>query len=79
MPNIYDVAKRANVSISTVSRVLNKTGQVSGEKTTRVLQAVKELGYIPNKPARSLMTKRMGLIGVVVPDISNPFYHPLYR
>ena len=77
--SIKDVGQRANVSISTVSRVLNDSGYVSEETRKRVLQAVQELDYTQNRVARSLRTKRSNLIGLVVPDISNEFYSLLAK
>ncbi len=71
---ITEVAKRANVSISTVSRVLNKNYPVSDEVKERVLQAISELNYQPNAVARSLKKQKTNMIGVVVADISNPFF-----
>lgn len=70
---IKDVAKRANVSISTVSRVINESKPVSSEIRQRVLKIIKETGYTPNPVARSLVMKKSQLIGVIVPDISNFF------
>ncbi|NLJ97821.1 MAG: LacI family transcriptional regulator [Tissierellia bacterium] len=68
---IKDVAKLAGVSISTVSRVINKSKPVSSEVKIKVLEAIDELGYKPNAVARSLVTKRSNLIGVIVTDIGN--------
>ncbi|WP_141431667.1 LacI family DNA-binding transcriptional regulator [Bacillus sp. 03113] len=70
---IKDVAKKANVSISTVSNVINKSKWVSPEVSERVLEVVKELGFIPNAIARSLIKKESLLIGVLIPGIENPF------
>lgn len=70
---IKDVAKKANVSISTVSRVINDSKPVSDEIKQRVLKIIKETGYTPNPVARSLVMKKSQLIGVIVPDISNFF------
>jgi len=70
---IKDVAKKANVSISTVSRVINDSKPVSNEIKQRVLKVIEETGYTPNPVARSLVMKRSQLIGVIVPDISNYF------
>lgn len=78
-PSIKDVGERANVSISTVSRVLNDSGYASEKTRKRVLQAVRELDYTQNRIARSLRTKRSHLIGLVVPDISNEFYSLLAK
>lgn len=77
--NIRDVSARANVSISTVSRVLNDSGYVSEKTRRRVLRAVRELDYTQNLVARSLRTKQSHLIGLVVPDISNEFYSLLAK
>lgn len=70
---IKDVAKQANVSISTVSRVINDSKPVSDEIKQRVLRVIEETGYTPNPVARSLVMKKSQLIGVIVPDISNFF------
>lgn len=67
---IKDVAKQANVSISTVSRVINKSKPVSDEVKERVQEVIDELGYKPNPIARSLVMKKTNLLGVIVPDIS---------
>ncbi|RKD27565.1 transcriptional regulator, LacI family [Caminicella sporogenes DSM 14501] len=70
---IKDVARKANVSISTVSRVINDSKPVSDEIRQRVLKVIEELGYTPNPVARSLVMKKSQLIGVIVPNISNYF------
>jgi LacI family transcriptional regulator len=70
---IKDVAKQANVSISTVSRVINKSKPVSDEVRERVEEVIEELGYKPNPIARSLVMKKTNLLGVIVPDISSFF------
>ncbi|TCJ15621.1 LacI family transcriptional regulator [Rubrobacter taiwanensis] len=76
--NIRDVAQRAGVSISTVSRVLNDTGYpVKPETRQRVLEAVEELGFRPNDLARGLHLKRTRTVGLVIPDITNPYYPEL--
>jgi LacI family transcriptional regulator len=79
-----DVARAANVSQSTVSRVLSPTSSdskvlISDETTEKVLAVVKELGYHPNQYARSLRGKKNHMIGMLIADISNPFYHPMVR
>ncbi|HEY8362023.1 MAG TPA: LacI family DNA-binding transcriptional regulator [Tissierellaceae bacterium] len=77
---IKDIAKLANVSIATVSRVINnKPGGVSEETRKRILELVKELGYQPNAIARSLVTKKTKTIGLIIPDISNPFFPDIAR
>ena len=76
--NIKDVAHRAGVSISTVSRVLNDTGYpVRPDKRRRVLEAAKEMGFRPNDLARGLHLKKSRTIGLIIPDISNPYYPEL--
>lgn len=70
---IKDVAKLANVSISTVSRVINGSKPVSPEIAKRVVEVIEETGYIPNPVARSLVMKKSRLIGAIVPDIAT-FY-----
>lgn len=70
---IKDVAQQANVSISTVSRVINDSKPVSDEMKQRVLRVIEETGYTPNPVARSLVMKKSSLIGVIVPNISNFF------
>lgn len=77
--NIKDVAKRAGVSISTVSRVINNSKAVRPKTKTRVLEAIDELGYKPNAIARSLKVKNTMTIGIMVPDISNQFYPEVVR
>ncbi|MBY0221603.1 LacI family DNA-binding transcriptional regulator [Sporosarcina aquimarina] len=74
MVTIKDVAKKASVSIATVSAVINNNKFVSDELKERVEIAIKELKYRPNKVARSLKNKKTNLIGVIVTEITNPFY-----
>ena len=69
-----DVAVHANVSISTVSYVMNSTGPVSAGRRARVLNSVRELDYIPNESARNLKRQSASTIGLVVPDLSNQFF-----
>lgn len=76
---VRDVAERANVSISTVSRVLTGNARVSPELRERVIAAVEELGYRPNALARGLRLRRTAVIGLLLPDISNPFFGQLAR
>jgi LacI family transcriptional regulator len=80
--SIRDVAAAAGVSVATVSRVLNPaSADVPMRKETRdkVERAIDELGYRPNDLARALLQHRTAAIGLVVPDISNPYYPPLVR
>lgn len=79
MTTIRDVAKLAGVSIATVSRVINGEGQVSDDLVSRVHEAVGRLGYQPSAVARSLKTAATEMIGVVIPDIMNPFFPELIR
>lgn len=77
-----DVARAANVSQSTVSRVLSpSTSKVPISEATqqKILEVVKELGFHPNQYARSLRGKKSHMIGMLIADISNPFYHPMVR
>lgn len=72
----HDVARKAGVSQPTVSLVLtrNATARVSDETRERVLQAARDLGYVPNVVARSLVRSRSYAIGIIVPDLRNPFF-----
>ncbi|MET9292545.1 LacI family DNA-binding transcriptional regulator [Streptomyces sp. NPDC003077] len=76
MANIKDVAHRAGVSVATVSRVLNGRSPVA-ETRERVLAAVRELGYRPNNVARALRTARTGALGLIISDLTNPFFTEL--
>jgi LacI family transcriptional regulator len=69
-----DIAQRAEVSIKTVSRVVNGEGEISEATVRRVQEVIDELGYRPNRMARGLVTQRTNSIGLVVPNINNPFY-----
>lgn len=77
MPTIKDVAKKANVSVATVSRVINNTGYVNFETRKIVEDAIDELGYVPNELARSLFRKKSNIIGLIVPHISTYFFAEL--
>lgn len=69
-----DVAERAGVSNATVSYVLNETGKIKEETAQRVWKAVKELDYHPDMIARSMSTKETMQLGIVLEDVSNPFF-----
>ncbi|MGO1052578.1 LacI family DNA-binding transcriptional regulator [Crossiella sp. CA198] len=71
---IRDVARQAQVSVATVSRALSSPNLVREETRERVLSAAAELGYQPNRAARGLITGRTGNLGIVVPDLDNPFF-----
>ena len=79
MPTIREVSRRAKVSASTVSRVLNGTVPVSEDIRERVLAVVEELNYRPNAFARSLVTNRSGGIGVSVNDLGSPYYGAMIK
>jgi LacI family transcriptional regulator len=80
MPSsIEDVAKRASVSISTVSRVINRRGLVNEETCRRVEAAIRELKYRPNAFARGLMLRKSGIVGLVLPDLHGEFYSEVIR
>lgn len=72
--SIHEVAKRANVSIATVSRTINGTRKVHPQLTRRVWKAIEELGYYPNTQARALVSGRSRIFGLVVSEITNPFF-----
>jgi LacI family transcriptional regulator len=77
---IKEIAKEANVSIATVSMVINKKDQNITEATrNRVLEVVKKYNYLPNAMAGSLVTQRTHIIGLVLPDITNPFFPGIAR
>lgn len=79
MAQIKDVAKKAGVSVASVSRVLAGLPVVSEPTRQRVLEAVKELGYRPDLAARRLRSRRSDTIGLVVSDIRNPFFTEVSR
>lgn len=77
--SLEDVAKLANVSISTVSRVINRRALVNKETQQRVEAAIRELRYRPNAFARGLMLRKSGIVGVVLPDLHGEFYSEIIR
>lgn len=79
MATIYDVAKEAQVSLATVSAVVNGSAYVSPALKTRVAGAIRKLGYHPNLLARSLATQRTRTLGMIVPNIANPFWPEVVR
>lgn len=76
---IRDVAAHAGVSHQTVSRVINNSERVSPKTRAKVQSAIEELGYQPNRLARSLVTQKTHTIGLVVADITNPFFFEVAR
>ena len=73
MVTIKDVAVRAGVSVTTVSRVMNNRGPLSENTKTAVKRAMEELGYMPNDVARALGKNSLNIIGLIVPSIQHPF------
>lgn len=73
-PTLTDVARRAGVHPATVSRALSRPSMVAPATRAAVLDAVQAVGFIPNRSARQLVSGRAGAIGVVVPDITNPYF-----
>lgn len=74
MATIKDVAALSGVSVTTVSRVLNKRGYISEDTYKKVYDAMAELNYQPNQLARSLSKQKTNFIGLLVPDVSHPFF-----
>lgn len=79
MSTIRDVARRAGVSMTTVSHVVNDTRTVSPEGRARVEQAIRDLGYVPSAVARSLKTQSTRTVGMMIPNSSNPYFAELAR
>ncbi len=79
MSTIKEVAERAGVSIGTASNVIGGSAPVSKARAARVWAAIKELDYHPNEVARSLKAKQTKMLGMVLPDITNPFFSDLIR
>lgn len=77
MPKIEDVAKKAGVSVTTVSRVLNNRGYISEKTRNKVYQVMKELNYQPNEMARALFRRKSNMIGLIIPSVSHPFFSEL--
>ncbi|WP_341278882.1 LacI family DNA-binding transcriptional regulator [Paenibacillus sp. FSL H8-0537] len=74
MSTIKDIAEKVGVSVTSVSRVLNNRGYISGKLKKRVQEAMDELNYQPNQVARSLILKKSNIIGLIIPDVSHPFF-----
>ncbi|MFF2589478.1 LacI family DNA-binding transcriptional regulator [Peribacillus butanolivorans] len=79
MATMKDIAKKANVALSTVSAVINQSAYVSPELTKRIKQVIEELNYKPNAVARSLKKKSTNTIGIIVTDILNPYYPAMIK
>ena len=76
---IYSIAENLGVSPSTVSRAFSRPEMVKQSVREQILDTARELGYTPNRAARGLATGRTGVIGMLVPDVENPFFPPLIR
>ncbi|GAA3405582.1 LacI family DNA-binding transcriptional regulator [Paenibacillus hodogayensis] len=79
MVTIYDIAKRANVSAMTVSRVINNSGRISASTREKVKRIMEELHYVPNSTARSLVKQETKMLSLLITDITNPFFTTLAR
>jgi len=79
MPTVRDVAKLAGVAPITVSRMINNKGHISEATRERVKAAIGQLGYVPNSVARSLRSRRTGLLALILTDITNPFFTSMAR
>jgi len=79
MATIRDVANEAGVSVATVSRFINDSGYVGQQSRRKVSHAINSLGFIPNEVARSLYQKKSKLVGLLLPDISNPFFSTMAK
>lgn len=77
--NIKEVAKRAKVSTATVSRTINDSGKVKPGTAARVRQAIEELNFYPNTHARTLVSGRSRMLGLIISDITNPFFPELVK
>lgn len=76
---ILDVAKRAGVHPATVSRTMSRPERVAPETRARVEAVIAEMGFVPNRAARGLITGRTGNFAVIVPDITNPYFATMLR
>ena len=78
-PTIYDVARKAGVAPSTVSRAFSRPGRVNADTAERVRAVAAQLGYRTNPPARALSTGRSSMVALVIPDVTNPVYFDITR
>lgn len=76
---IKDIAEKVGVSVTTISRVLNNRGYLSENLKKRVQDAMEEMNYQPNEIARSLSRKKSNIIGLIIPDVSHPFFSELTK
>lgn len=75
---IVEIAKLANVSIATVSRVINNTGKVDDEKRNKILELIEEYNYKPNFTAKALQSSKSNTVGFIVPHINSPYYAQIF-
>ncbi|NBI27841.1 LacI family DNA-binding transcriptional regulator [Chengkuizengella marina] len=78
-PTIYDIAREAGVSIATVSKVINNTGRIGDKTKQKVMKVMKDLDYHPSIVASALTGKKTHTIGLLIPDIANPFFAEIAR
>jgi len=78
MINIKEIARRAGISPSTVSRVVNGKNYVNSKKREQILSLIEETGYVPNRAARSMVLKRSFTVGIIMPDTFNMFQRQLF-
>ncbi|WP_411169007.1 LacI family DNA-binding transcriptional regulator [Clostridium sp. MB05] len=76
---IDDIAKKAGVSSATISRVLNNSSYVKDETKEKVLKVIEEMNYVPSAIARSLSRRETSTIGIIVPDITNPYFGEIIK
>src|SRR5271156_1952263 len=79
MPNMKQIADMAGVSLGTVSHVLNNSARVREPMRRKVLEAVQAAGYQPSQLARGLRRDKTNIIGMIIPDITNPFFPAVVR
>lgn len=79
MVTIYDIAKQANVSAMTVSRVINNSGRISAKTREKIKRIMQEMNYVPNSTARSLVKQETKMLSLLITDITNPFFTTLAR
>ena len=79
MVTMKDVAIEANVSVATVSRSINNSGYVSKEAQHSINEAIQKLNYVPNEVARSLYKKTSRMIGMLIPDVTNPYFNMIVK
>ncbi|MDC7235474.1 MAG: LacI family DNA-binding transcriptional regulator [Spirochaetales bacterium] len=79
MATIKDIAEACHVSKATVSRYINNSGYVSQEAAEAIAEKIRELDYVPSATARNLTTRKSNVIGVVIPEVNNPFFAEIFK